>query len=347
MNRPDKPRNPEADSGEPSTPTAPVSLLYEALDGEPDKPSLDKPSEDHGQGDNGDDDTETNESDGSEPDEGDPDDKGETDSDKIAEGETTISTEAELVEHLDADPEWFRGIKVPIKVDGEPAQATISDLVKSYQIGEAADRRLEEAKVKAKSITDDAAKQSEDISANYAVAARLIERLEAELNKDIEAIDWDNLRDDDTAEYAAKKADVAERHASIEAAKQEAREGFAGTVKQAVDKTTAGLSEIRAAEGKKLFEKLPDWQDDQKRKDGMSALVGYLKKDGFEDKDLANVLDNRLLVHAHQARLYDEAQAKGAKQKKRVDKAPKTMKPGAKAEPQSKPKDSVSILYGS
>src|SRR5690606_8155953 len=69
------------------------------------------------------------------------------------EGETeaiTSSSLQELIEANEWDPEWVNALKVSVKVDGKPGEATVKDLVDSYQMRQAAEHRLEEAKAKAK-----------------------------------------------------------------------------------------------------------------------------------------------------------------------------------------------------
>src|SRR3546814_15881946 len=61
------------------------------------------------------------------------------------------------------------------------SEVPLSDLVKSYQIGSAADKRLEEAKTKAKAIQDEAAEKAGQINAQFAVAAKLVTKLESAL----------------------------------------------------------------------------------------------------------------------------------------------------------------------
>ncbi|BAQ16919.1 hypothetical protein [Methyloceanibacter caenitepidi] len=280
------------------------------------------------------------------PDKGEDPEKDE-DPDKGEDDENTISTSAQLVEHLEADPEWFEGLKVPVKVNGEQAEASIGDLVKSYQIGEAAERRLEDAKAKAQSITEDAAEKSKQVEATYAVAAKMLETLEDELDRDIKAIDWDKLREEDSAEYAAKKADVAERKDRLNTVKQQAAESYQETLKQANDDRIAALKQHAQTEHAALLEAIPEWKDAEKAKAGKVQVIKYLSDMGFSENELANIVNHRVLVMARNSMLFEESQKKVSTAKKRVAKVPKTMKPGTKPGTQPKPKDNVELLYGS
>jgi len=80
--------------------------------------------------------------------------------------ESPISSFSELIEHYELDPDWATTLRVPVKIDGQTSEATMADLVASYQIKEAATHRLEEAKAKAKQIVEDAAAKATNRSAD-------------------------------------------------------------------------------------------------------------------------------------------------------------------------------------
>lgn len=262
------------------------------------------------------------------------------------EGES-ISSLSELIEHYELDPDWAQSLKVSVKVDGQPAEATLADLVKSYQIGEAAERRLEEAKSKAKAQTQELADKAQALESQYAVAAELVKGAERLLDQDTKSIDWARLREEDPAEYSAKRSEVAERRASIEQMKKNAVESYQNSAGERQQQFQAQLVERRQTEESALLEKHPEWKDADKAKDEKSKLAQYLMNEGFSKPEVANALDHRLILMARKAMLYDQAQSKTSAAKKKVAKVPKVMKPGAKADSSKpKPRDAVSILYG-
>lgn len=252
-----------------------------------------------------------------------------------SEGEP-VQTVSEFLQTLEVDPEFFSGLKVQVKVDGKPAETTVADLVKSYQIGSAAEHRLEEAKSKAKAITEEAAAKSEALKGEYAKVAKLVEHAEAMLDQDAKAIDWAKLREDDPAEYAARKAEHAERRQRIETMKRDAVAAW----QQQAGKTTAEQAEILKrhiqAEQAALLEKLPEWRDDAKAKADKAKLADYLLRQGFTSEDIMGASDHRLILVARKAMLYDEGKGKVETARKKLAKVPKVMKPGA-----AKPKEQI------
>lgn len=251
------------------------------------------------------------------------------------EGEDTISSFSELIEHFELDPDWAQGLKVAIKVDGNQTETTLKDLVDNYQMGVAADKRLEDAKAKAKSLTTEVEQTRQAAQEQFAAAVKLIEHAEQLVQKDSDRIDWDALRKDDPAEYSAKKAELQERRSQIEQMKQTARDEWNQWIANQ-QPSREKLSEILNKERSALLEKLPEWKDQKVAEQEKGKLVKYLKDLGYSEHDIMAASDHRLIVVARKAMLFDEGKGKVQAAKKRVRKVPKVVKPGT-----SKPESQV------
>src|SRR5262245_550786 len=129
-------------------------------------------------------------------------------------GETPIATLSELAEHFELDPDYVKTLKVPVNVDGTPTEATISDLIKSYQITEAAEHRLSDAKMVAQKESENWAAKHAALDAQFQTLAELIKHEEAVLEQDVKAID-PKLRDEDPAEWSARIQEFNQRRANI------------------------------------------------------------------------------------------------------------------------------------
>jgi len=261
----------------------------------------------------------------------------------------TISSVRELIDTQEWDPEWFDSLSVPVKVNGKPAETTIGELVASFQMTEAADQRLEEAKVKAKSQSEQMAQRTQDLEGQFAVAAKLVENAEALLDTETAGIDWDDLRENDKASYAAKKSDLAERRQEIDAIKTQTVDAYTKAVEQRHQQIVEDFTTRRDEQSKLLLDNLPAWRDEKVRDTEQAQLRTYLLTQGFSEDDVLGASDHRLIVLANKARLYDDGQKKVDTAKKRVRKKPKVLKPGgAPDQPQPKqPTTRAGILYPS
>lgn len=239
-----------------------------------------------------------------------------------------ISSMQELIESNEWDPEWADGLKETIKVDGEAREVTRAELKKSYQMNQAADKRLTEAKSKAKAINQELAEKSEEVQGQLVVAAKLVGDAEALFDQDVKGVDWEKLREDDPAEYAAQKNDFTERRARIDQRKSEILVEARKITEKQSEETQKMREQMLAAESAALLEKLPEWNDPEKAKAEQASMSEYLLAQGFSKQDVAEASDHRLILLARKAMLFDDV-ANSDVAKKKVAKVPKVLKPGA------------------
>jgi hypothetical protein len=249
--------------------------------------------------------------------------------------EVPISSFQELIESNEWDPEWVNTLRVPVKVDGNTTETTFSELVKSYQISSAAEKRLEESKQKAKTLYQQIAEKSDALQAEYAVAANLITKVEQVLNQDTAQIDWKTLREDDPAEYSARKSEIAERRQQIDSMKQEALHAYQQSLAKQSHEAEAQRNQTLMAEHAMLLEKMPEWQNAEKAKTEKTEIAHYLMGLGFSEQEVYNATDHKSILLARKAMLYDKGQKSIDTAKKRVVTVPKVLKPGA-PKPQEK-----------
>jgi hypothetical protein len=242
--------------------------------------------------------------------------------------EVPISSVSELIEHMEADPEWFNSLKVPVKVDGKPAEATLTDLVASYQIQEAAKHRLEEAKAKSQEAHQQIAKQQEAIKAELGAAAGLVHLAEQLFQQDLGQANLAKLREEDPDKYLIEKDRLTERRNALEQVKQALKQN----VEKAFQPKGPDPEEFASARDA-LIKEVPALAEEGERNRLAKALLAR----GYTEEEIAGTTDYRLFRDAYKAMLYDETQAKTDAAKKKVAKVPKVLKPGA-----PKPQEQIS-----
>ena len=90
------------------------------------------------------------------------------------------------------------------------------------------------------------------------------------------------------------------------------------------------MQKFVANEAQKLAESLPEFSDKAKGEQIRNEIRNYGKKVGFTDEELSQVYDSRHVLVLHKAAQYDKLMAGKAGVKKKVAKAPKMVKSGAK-----------------
>lgn len=238
------------------------------------------------------------------------------------ETEEPISSLSDLIEHQEWDPEWVDNLKVPVKVDGKPAEATLKDLRDSYQIQEAAKHRLDEAKVKAQEANQQIAQERESLKAELGAAVGLVRMAEQLFGQDESALE--KLGEEHgygSDEYHAAKHDLDKRKAALEQVKGQLRDNVLKAVREQNQKPT---DEDFAQAQQALLQRVPALEKQEER----ARLADYVSR-SFTEEELAANTDPRLYELAWKAMLYDETKAKTNAAKKKVAKVPKVLKPGA------------------
>ena len=133
------------------------------------------------------------------------------------------------------------------------------------------------------------------------------EMTDAEFN----GIDWDELRDTDTAEYLRLKEKQEGKKGKLTKA-QENRQNLLDAKRQ----------EIGVAESAKLFDVL-GWRDDDAKRDADSALIqSYITKTGWTNEEFGEIINHKHMIVILEAAKYQELKSKSAANTKRVKTAP-------------------------
>lgn len=285
-----------------------------------------------------------------------PDNAGGEDGEASEDDENAIQTLAELAEHLEADPEYLLSLKVATKVNGKEGEVSIADAIATHQKVEAADAYLSEAKEKSKTIESQAQttlEQAQTAANDWGAKVQALDKIFTDIDADIQR-DEDNLkklRDEDPAEFSARKEEIRDRRAKLERQKQEAREQLGTVSNELTDQQKKQLQAHAKKEKEKLIENIPEFGDKTKGPELLKRAAEYLVERGFTKEELSHLYDHRWLATAYDAMLFRETKSKSQAAKKKVAKIPKVMKPGSSSSKESKTNgadkdDPVSILYG-
>ena len=121
----------------------------------------------------------------------------------------------ELAEALETEPDQVAlSLKVKTKIDGETGEATLSDLLKSYQLEGTLNKRLEAVANERKEL--EAARQNEiqALQAKYQEANNMVSAAEQMVFAEYQSIDWTDLKENDPTEYLMQQQKLQERYSS-------------------------------------------------------------------------------------------------------------------------------------
>jgi hypothetical protein len=163
--------------------------------------------------------------------------------------------------------------------------------------------------------------------------AQRLELIEQMINQPQQAEDLDSLKETDPIGYAVKVAELSQREKQLAQVRAE-RERI--SQQQEYDRQQQ-MRQMVAAESEKLVAAIPEFADPSKGEVIRKDIRTYGKQMGFSDEELANVFDSRAVLTLYKAMQYDKLQSSKPAVNKRVQEAPKVLKPGV-----SKPRDSNS-----
>lgn len=219
-------------------------------------------------------------------------------------------TEAEEVEE---EPETEEVEVYSVKVDGDEGEATLDELVASYQKTRTADKRLQEAAEARKALDADKA-SFEQTRVEYTDTLQAMKDFLQQANPEKDDKYWLELNENDPFEYN----------------KQQILENQRLQKLQAVEAEQARLDQERIqVEQQKLLEMIPEWRDQEVASREKQQIVDYVSSKGFTTKTINTLaMDSRLVDMVRKALKFDALQEQKPIAKKKVRKAPKMVKSG-------------------
>jgi hypothetical protein len=245
--------------------------------------------------------------------------------------ETDAPAYASLNELLTAhkiDPESVMALHVTAKIDGKETQVPLADVLKSYQL---------EGHVNNKSI--ELSNQRTQFEQERQAARQLLQQQHQQntalgnlamqqLTHDYQRVDWNGLRANNPAEYAALQAEFQQRQGQIQ--------GYLQAVNQAAaeeaQRQQQNLQQAIQGEREKLQAAIPEWRNEEAFTKDREVISQYARSLGFQDAELSQIFDHRYMRVLHDAARFRALQAATPQALKQVRQAPPMAKPGSRTD---------------
>lgn len=225
-----------------------------------------------------------------------------------------VETEAEeVLDDDEAEGEPSEEVEYyTVKVDGEEMDVTTDDLIKSYQLERAAQKRLSEAAEQRKALDAEQTAIEQERQRYAQGLAQLQAQLTQTAGEPTQEY-WEKLYEEDPLEFVKQREAQRDREKAMQVVQQEQ----AQLIQQHV-----------ASEQTKLVERIPEWKDTDVATREKAGLINFAQRVGFTNEELSQVVDSRLVDVLRRAYLYDQLQQEKPVAKKKVAKAPKMVKGG-------------------
>lgn len=252
---------------------------------------------------------------------------------------------SELAEALEVDQDALKAIKIHTKVDGVEADVPLGEVIKNYQLNKSLTERSEALAQARKAIEQQAQAYTADYQSKVEELGTWQGILEQRLREQVAAVDWQQLREDDPAEYAARRQEFTERIAEIESMKASIGQHRQALQAQQQQAYLNQIEQVVQENIKKLPDLIPEYKDETFRKKDMADLKDYLVSQGFSEVEVKTVFDARQVAIARKAKLYDAMQKAAEPKMKQLKEKPKFIKPNAQNRVEDKATKESDRLY--
>ncbi|MFM0292815.1 MULTISPECIES: hypothetical protein [Paraburkholderia] len=226
------------------------------------------------------------------------------------------------------DPESVMGLHVTAKIDGKEMQVPLADVLKSYQLeGHVNNKSIELSNQKAQFEQEQHAVRAmfqQQIQQNQQLGNLAMQML----NHDYQKIDWNSLRANNPAEFAALQQEFQQRQAGIQ--------NYLGQIQQQTaleaQQQQQNLAQQLAAENERLMGARPAWRDPAAFSKDREQMSQYARSVGFKDAELSQIYDHRYMLILHDAAQFRALQAATPQALKQVRQAPVMAKPGSRVD---------------
>jgi len=259
------------------------------------------------------------------------DEDGEDDLEKIADGD-----DLSLADYLGIEDDKLTvtddgTVSFTATINGEKTEVPLKELAKSYQLQGHVNNKSMALETERKEFEEARNTATSEIQERIQTVNGMSKMFEEQLVQEFNGIDWDELRQQNPAEWTALRQEYADRANQIQNIQANIQEEGRKAFEEQKAKIEQDSRQHLAAEFSKMVEANPDWKDKDKLNADMAKMKEFTSSTyGFSEQDMALVTDHRLIALIQDAQSFRRGKASVAN--KKVNKLPKFQKPGASQE---------------
>ena len=196
---------------------------------------------------------------------------------------------------------------INVKVNGEASTVKIPDLIMGYQTNKANTLKAQGLAEERKAFDAQAGQVAQEYKSKLDNVEAMTNFLESQLVSEFNGIDWDRLRVENPAEYAAAKQDYAAKANQLQQAQQAIKGEKETTLQAESAKMYEGRTRHMQEQRTKMLDSNPTWNNAEVFNKDMSSMKSFLVDQyGFADTDFASVDDARMIELVKDAKRFRE-----------------------------------------
>jgi len=222
-------------------------------------------------------------------------------------------------EQIDTQEKLEDSPSYTVKVNGQELDVTLDELRNGYSRDADYRQKTEELSNQRKNFQSESEKQRQDYSQKLNELNQRLSTAQQDLNAEINSADLDRMYDEDPTEAARverklkKKQDALNQ--SLQQAQAEQKEQFSSFLQD---------------QQKKLVSKMPEFSDPAKASNLKANMKSTLNNYGFNDQEVAQVYDHRIVMLVNDAMKYRSMQNSKPNIAKKITKPSKPFSSGVK-----------------
>jgi len=248
-----------------------------------------------------------------------------------------VETLNELAEHIDVDAANLYNLKIPItNANGEREDITIGEFKDNVQDSKLAKEATARANQQLKDTNERLKTIEQAVETFHSENAIIMNDEVAQLKKDFESINWEQLRSENPTDWNSKRLQFMDREKALVNKRQDAKQKYLQQKKQVTEELAKIREEKLQQEADRLFQYFPQWENRTTMEAEQAEIREYLLNNGFtvdEINDDNGILqtDAKAIRLAHKSMLYDKSQNTSKASKKKIAAiGKKVLKPSAK-----------------
>lgn len=207
---------------------------------------------------------------------------------------------------------------INLTIDGNQSQMSLKDVIKNVQSEKSVTNRSKALAEEREQFDNLVNTKNAEIEAAIEQNAALAHIMEQELLSEYTNESWDELKEFNPGEYAAKRQDYGIKYQRIQGIKAELQERHTAMVEQARQERHAAQQEYLKGQWEAMVGNNPTWSDKSVYESDMSGLRDFATDAyGFSDADFAHVTDARLIELIKDAKSYRDGKKAATKKRKR------------------------------
>lgn len=213
--------------------------------------------------------------------------------------------------------------KYRVKANGEELEVSLDELLSGYSRTADYQKKTQSLAEQRKAVEAERSKIEETakVRDTYAQRLQVIEQL---LQQQSGTENLAELRENDPIAYALAIADRSEKEKQLGAIQAERQRVMQEQAQQQAQVLQSHVQQ----EQQKLVDLIPEFKDDAKAEVIRRDIRSYAKSIGFSDQELSQVYDSRAVSALYKSMMYDKLVAGKPGTLKKVQSAPKTLRPG-------------------